>query len=1102
MKPPVFFLIVCLAAGDLYAGTVSHDLKVRIDPVNSGLAVEDSITLPEHKDKAVFSLHRGLAPSILTNGTDLAEISKGSGGDGISAEYSVTLPKGVRTFKIKYGGRINHPPADIAENYARGFSETPGLITPDGCYLTGAAFWYPKFGTALSSFKLKTDLPEGYDSVAGGDRTEHTVKDGRAITVWNASSPQDEITLACGKYTEYKASDKKPDFYVFLREPDDALAQKYLAATRRYIEMYSGLIGPYPYGKFALVENFWETGYGLPSFTLLGPKVVRFPFILNSSYPHEILHNWWGNGVFVDYEKGNWCEGLTAYLADYLTAEGHGKGKDYRMTALQKYSDYVRGGKDFPLREFRSRHSSASEAIGYGKALMFYHMLRTSLGDEKFKAGLRDFYRNNKFKYASFEDLKRSFEKQTGRTRLDNFFAQWVDRPGAPELALKNVRVTNELGESGIEFSIVQLQTGPAYKLEVPVAIYLDGISRPRLKRLLVSKKEELFKYSAPVRPARVELDPEFDIFRKLSPLETPPTLSRLLGADKPLIILPAGASSGTYGAYEAFARAWNNDKANLPDIRKDSEFNALPKDRQIWLLGRENTFYPAFAARLAGAGFSTGRVMLDNQEFPLSYDTFVFADNNPGDPAYSTGLIITGTPEKLQPLAAKLPHYGKYGYLVFDSEMTSIKTGGWEPGDSPLSVKLEPSSVTPVYPAREPLAAPESLFSAERMKSHISYLASDLEGRGPGEPGLEQAGRYIYQMFRGYGLKPFFDGKLTQGWNENGLTLRNLAGVVEGSDRKEEYVVVSAHYDHLPSEKGKIYPGANDNASGTSLMLELAEYYAKQRPERNIIFAAFSGEEEGRLGSKYFIKNLSREMLSKMNADVNLDSVGRLEGGKMLFLNSGSSDKWGHILRGAGFVTGTDYEASRQNLDASDQESFIEAGIPAIQVLSGINADYHKPTDTTDKIDYPGMVKEAEFLKEIIDYLAGDSGRLTPPPVQAIGAPSSQNPSSTGIQAPGAGSQTGQGIPSGERKSATGLVPSFEWQGKGVKADSVIPGSPLSKTGFRAGDVIIKINDIPTDDLRTYSRELKKYKPGEKIKLTYLSDNQEKDLKIELVEK
>jgi hypothetical protein len=180
----------------------------------------------------------------------------------------------------------------------------------------------------------------------------------------------DEITLVGGPLVVYREAAGAVEALVYLRQKDDALAAKYLQATAQYVEMYRGLIGPYPYGKFALVENFWETGYGMPSYTLLGPQVIRFPFILTSSYPHEILHNWWGNSVFVDYESGNWCEGLTAYMADHLIQEQRGAGEDYRRDTLQKYRSYVREGRDFPLTEFRSRHSAATEAVGYGKTLM------------------------------------------------------------------------------------------------------------------------------------------------------------------------------------------------------------------------------------------------------------------------------------------------------------------------------------------------------------------------------------------------------------------------------------------------------------------------------------------------------------------------------------------------------------------------------------------------------------------------------------------------------------------------------------------------------------------------------------------------------------
>ena len=175
------------------------------------------------------------------------------------------------------------------------------------------------------------------------------------------------------------------------------------------------MLGDYPFSKFALVENFWETGFGMPSFTLLGPRVIRFPFILESSYPHELLHNWWGNGVYPDYATGNWSEGLTAYLADHLFREMDGTGHEYRKEMLARYKNYVSEGEDFPLSQFTSRNSAATQAVGYGKTLMLWHMLRIELGDELFIDGLRQFYDRYQFQRASFADIENLFSELSGR---------------------------------------------------------------------------------------------------------------------------------------------------------------------------------------------------------------------------------------------------------------------------------------------------------------------------------------------------------------------------------------------------------------------------------------------------------------------------------------------------------------------------------------------------------------------------------------------------------------------------------------------------------------------------------------------------------------
>ncbi|MCP5050958.1 MAG: M1 family metallopeptidase, partial [bacterium] len=214
------------------------------------------------------------------------------------------------TLTVNYEGIIHHPIKQTKTEYARGFSETPGIISDKGVYLAGASFWVPWFDNRLVTFKMETAVPGTWDTVSQGRRALQKKKNGRQITTWDSPNPMDEVYLVAAQFKEYGIKVGKVDVIAFLRSKDESLANKYLETTGQYLEMYEKLLGPYPYSKFALIENFWETGYGVPSFTLLGPKIIRLPFILPSSYPHELLHNWWGNSVFVNYEAGNWCAGL------------------------------------------------------------------------------------------------------------------------------------------------------------------------------------------------------------------------------------------------------------------------------------------------------------------------------------------------------------------------------------------------------------------------------------------------------------------------------------------------------------------------------------------------------------------------------------------------------------------------------------------------------------------------------------------------------------------------------------------------------------------------------------------------------------------------
>ena len=320
----------------------------------------------------------------------------------------MTLPAAGASFRVEYAGVFDFALSDAREEYTRGFRSTPGIVSKTGVYLPGASGWYPLVGRALMTFNLTVAQPDTWRVVSEGAGTSRDA-DGRAR--WASTDPVDQIHIVGGPLQLTTQAAGAVEAQVYLHETDAALSSKYLAATAQYLEMYRGLIGPYPYKKFALVENFWETGYGMPSFTLLGPQIIRFPFILTSSYPHEILHNWWGNSVFVEEARGNWSEGLTAYLADHLMQEQRGEDAVYRRSTLQKYRDYVSSAQDFPLVQFRGRHSAATEAIGYGRTMMGFHALRRAVGDENFRKFLARFYRDFKGKRASFDDVRRRWRR-------------------------------------------------------------------------------------------------------------------------------------------------------------------------------------------------------------------------------------------------------------------------------------------------------------------------------------------------------------------------------------------------------------------------------------------------------------------------------------------------------------------------------------------------------------------------------------------------------------------------------------------------------------------------------------------------------------------
>jgi hypothetical protein len=447
--------------------------------------------------------------------------------------------------------------------------------------------------------------------------------------------------------------------------------------------------------------------------------------------------------------------------------------------------------------------------------------------------------------------------------------------------------------------------------------------------------------------------------------------------------------------------------------------------------------------------------------------------------------------------LARKLPHYGKYSWLVFaGDEAINEATGEWPVGDTPLAVNLTPQARPIKLAPRKALAEVRPAFDIERMKADVEWLASpEREGRGAGSRGLDAAANYIAERFERLGLSPLTPGargddRYFQPFNMTGetgapLPARNVIGVLSGANPalNGQALIVSAHYDHLgfgwpdarAGAKGQLHPGADDNASGVAVMLELARLMADARPERSVIFAAFAGEEAGLLGARHYVRAAQTPgapfPLSGHIADLNLDTVGRLEDGKVTIFGTGSARELPFIFMGAGAVTGIPTQAVAQEINASDHTAFVEAGVPAVQLFASLANDYHRPSDTADKIDYAGLGKVAAILKEAVDYLAARTE-----PLAFSGSVAAAQP-----RAPAA--------PTTTRRVATGIVPDMTHQGEGVRVGSVQPGSGAETAGIKPGDRLLVLGGVKTSNLRALADALKDLAPGQTVDVEFARD-------------
>lgn len=380
----------------------------------------------------------------------------------------------------------------------------------------------------------------------------------------------------------------------------------------------------------------------------------------------------------------------------------------------------------------------------------------------------------------------------------------------------------------------------------------------------------------------------------------------------------------------------------------------------------------------------------------------------------------------------------------------------------------------------------------ASRLRSDIAWLADDRrEGRATGTAGNDSAAAWLARRHASLGLRMLSGGdgflqrfvarsaQMTHVGRPDGLATQNVLALVPGRDPsvRGEYVVIGAHFDHLgrspassldPEARDAIRNGADDNASGTAALLELARLFAARPARRSILVAHFTGEELGLLGSQWFVDHPPVSLDSVM-AMVNFDMVGRLRNEKLIVYGVATARELGGIVDSANIAPKLSVSTVGDGFGPSDHSSFYAKGIPVLHFFTDLHDDYHRASDDVERIEAEGEARVVAMAERIVRDIADRPARLTPVRVAA--------------RAPVAGGRTGSNV-------YLGSIPDMgAGDANGLRLSGVRPGSPADSAGLRAGDVIVELGGRAVKDLYGYSDALYARAPGDRVVIVFLRD-------------
>ena len=653
-------------------------LVVELDPGLGELQVEAVLRVPEAGYR--FVLHESLQPQAASADGRVLPL-RAAGSRGALRAWRVDAPAGAE-LRLRYGGRL--PALEQARDHREVLQAMPPMASPAGSFLSSGSGWYPR-PAELFAYEVDLVVRGGQPALVAG-RLAHEQRPSAAGEPYRArfvfEHPTDGIDLMAGPWLVRERLATQADgralrlrtYFPAALDAEAGLAEAYLADSQRYIERYAAQIGAYPFTEFSVVASPLPTGFGMPTLTYIGEQVLRLPFIRASSLGHEVLHNWWGNGVLVDYARGNWSEGLTTFMADYAykAEESAAAAREMRLGWLRDFAA-LPAGAHAPLAEFRSRTHGAAAAVGYGKAAMVFVMLQDEIGEDAFARGIRLFWERERFRVAGWDALRAAFEESAGRS-LQGFFQQWLELPGGPAPRIERARVIEQAGQ-GARLRVVLTQPAPVHALRLPLRLVAGDRVETRIVEFAEGRAE--VELTAGFVPEGVALDPELRLWRLPEAAQLPPILRQWIVAAAPRLVVADAleeadaAGTGRGGEFAEAAQALAGRLFERPPAEEG--LAALTAEGgPVLLVGS----VPAVATALDRAGLPAQPL-----DMPAGGTAGVWTVQREAGPALA--VIAAADPAALRALQRPLPHYGSQSWLVFDGARASAR-GVWQaPGRS-----------------------------------------------------------------------------------------------------------------------------------------------------------------------------------------------------------------------------------------------------------------------------------------------------------------------------------------------------------------------------------------------------------------------------------